>query len=127
MTRFAPTLKQATAAHAKIQHGPIARGGNGQQHPVHGDRRDGAPINVGEFERHASMIGGTALAIFGLLNRSLAGLALAAIGGALVWRGHTGHCDMYEQLGYSSASKDGGQACQTGATQSQQRPPAEEL
>jgi uncharacterized membrane protein len=122
MTHYSPTLKQATAAHAKIQH----RTGRAEDASrSHGQR--GIEINVGEFERHASMIGGTALAIFGLLNRSLSGLALAALGGALIYRGHTGHCDMYQQLGYSSATNDGERACQASAAQSQQRPPAEEL
>lgn len=60
-------------------------------------------INVGEFERQISMIGGTLLAGYGLLRGRLSGLALAAIGGALIWRGHTGHCEMYHMLGHSSA------------------------
>jgi len=63
-------------------------------------------INVGEFERQMSMIGGTVLAAYGLLRGSFSGLALAAIGGALIWRGHTGHCEMYHMLGHSSASAE---------------------
>jgi len=53
-----------------------------------------------------SMIGGTVLAAYGLLRGSFSGLALAAIGGALIWRGHTGHCEMYHMLGHSSASPE---------------------
>ena len=60
-------------------------------------------INVGDFERQVSMWGGTVLAAYGLLRGSMPGLALAAIGGALIWRGHTGHCEMYHMLGHSSA------------------------
>ena len=63
-------------------------------------------INVGEFERQISMIGGTVLAGYGLLRGRFTGLALAAIGGALIWRGHTGHCEMYHMLGHSSAGAD---------------------
>ena len=58
------------------------------------------------------MIGGTALAVYGLLRPSLSGLALAAIGGALIWRGHTGHCDVYQKLGYSSAENATGEGAQ---------------
>jgi hypothetical protein len=62
-------------------------------------------INVGETERQLSMIGGTVLAAYGLLRGSMSGLALAAIGGALIWRGHTGHCEFYHMLGHSSADQ----------------------
>jgi len=60
-------------------------------------------VNVGEFERQISMIGGAVLAGYGLLRGSWSGLGLAAIGGALIWRGHTGHCEVYHRLGHSSA------------------------
>jgi len=74
-----------------------------------GDRHSASDhINVGEFERQVSMWGGTVLAGYGLLRRSLSGLALAAIGGALIWRGHTGHCQVYEALGHSSADETAG-------------------
>jgi uncharacterized membrane protein len=68
-----------------------------------GQSRQGHPINVGDTERQLSMIGGTVLAVYGLARGSLSGLTLAAIGGALIWRGHTGHCEMYHMLGHSSA------------------------
>jgi uncharacterized membrane protein len=60
-------------------------------------------VNVGEAERQASMVGGTILAVCGLLKGSMSGLALAAIGGALIYRGHTGHCQLYQALGHSTA------------------------
>jgi len=60
-------------------------------------------INVGDFERQVSMWGGTVLAVYGLLRGSFSGLTLAAIGGALIWRGHTGHCEMYHMLGHNTA------------------------
>jgi len=64
-----------------------------------------ASINIGEAERQASMIGGTVLAVCGLLRGSLSGIALAAIGGALIYRGHTGHCQFYAALNHSSADE----------------------
>jgi uncharacterized membrane protein len=60
-------------------------------------------INVGHSERQLSMLGGGVLAAYGLMKGSLTGLALAAIGGGLLWRGYTGHCQMYEALGHSTA------------------------
>ena len=61
--------------------------------------------NIGEAERQASMVGGTILAVCGLLKGSMSGLALAAIGGALIYRGHTGHCQLYQALGHSTAEE----------------------
>jgi hypothetical protein len=82
------------AKEAQHQHGGNAqRGAGSQQHLV----------NVGDFERQMSMIAGTALTVYGLFRGSFSGLALAAIGGALIWRGHTGHCEVYHMLGHSSA------------------------
>ncbi len=60
--------------------------------------------NVSEPERWISVILGTAVAAYGLKMRSVPGLVLGAVGGALVWRGATGHCMVYESLGLSTAS-----------------------
>lgn len=60
-------------------------------------------VNLGEMERQASMWGGTLLAACGLLKGRASGLALALLGAALIYRGHTGHCHLYEALGYSTA------------------------
>ena len=60
--------------------------------------------NVGNPERWASVVAGTALAAFGLTRRSIGGIALAGIGGALVFRGATGRCPIYSALGISSAT-----------------------
>jgi uncharacterized membrane protein len=61
-------------------------------------------INVGGGERLASVLGGGALAIYGLSRRAPAGLLLSAVGAALVYRGMTGHCQMYETLGMTSVN-----------------------
>jgi uncharacterized membrane protein len=59
--------------------------------------------NVGMLERWASALGGAALVTAGLKMRSLGGLAMAAVGGALVFRATTGHCELYHQLGIDTA------------------------
>jgi uncharacterized membrane protein len=61
--------------------------------------------NVSNPERWLSVVAGTALAAFGLKRRSLAGLAMAGIGGGLVWRGASGHCAIYKSLGLSTSSE----------------------
>src|SRR5207244_7111446 len=64
--------------------------------------QDGSLRNVNETERWISAIGGVALSAYGLSRRSWPGLVLAAIGGALVYRGALGHCSVYEALGVST-------------------------
>lgn len=60
-------------------------------------------VNVGPTERQASMIGGAALAISGLSSIAkrhyLPGLAMVAAGGMFLYRGKTGHCELYQALG----------------------------
>jgi len=73
------------------------------QHSGNGHQAGHKQINVGQAERQISMVGGTVLAVYGLLRGGISGLGLAAIGGALVWRGHTGHCEVYHMLRHSSA------------------------
>jgi len=55
-------------------------------------------VNVGQTERIVSTIAGGALLVFGL-SRSLPGIVIAAVGGALAYRGVTGHSRLYERLG----------------------------
>lgn len=64
-------------------------------------------INVGETERYASVIGGSALALYGLSRKSLGGLVLGLLGGALLYRGATGHCNTYGALGINTAHGGG--------------------
>src|SRR5688500_13699036 len=65
--------------------------------------------NVSEPERWASVIFGGALAAYGLKMRTLPGMVVAALGGALVHRGATGHCMVYESMGLSTAEEQGDQ------------------
>ena len=65
--------------------------------------------NIAEPERWISVIAGGALAAYGLRMRSLPGIVVAALGGALVHRGATGHCLVYESLGVTTAEEQGDQ------------------
>jgi uncharacterized membrane protein len=65
-------------------------------------------MNVGSVERWASLVGGGLLGVYGLTRGSLGGLALAALGGALAYRGWTGHCPAYSALGISTADRPEG-------------------
>lgn len=59
-------------------------------------------MNVPNAERIGSTAAGTGLLLYGLSRRSLPGLLIAALGGALIKRGVTGHCEMYAALGVNS-------------------------
>jgi Protein of unknown function (DUF2892) len=63
--------------------------------------------NVGKIERWASMIGGGALLAYALKNYPLSkGSAALALGGAaLLFRGATGHCHVYEALGVNTSDR----------------------
>jgi len=61
-------------------------------------------VNVGEDERTVSVAAGAILALLGLSRRSLPGLLVAGVGGALVYRGVTGRCHTYSALGINTAA-----------------------
>ena len=63
-------------------------------------------VNVGQVERWASAVGGGALAIYGVTRGSLGGIALALVGAALVQRGVTGHCNLYDAINFNSAGDE---------------------
>ncbi len=58
--------------------------------------------NVSNPERWISIVAGTAMAAYGLARRRVSGWTLAGLGGALVYRGATGHCAVYNALGVST-------------------------
>ncbi|MGH7277146.1 MAG: SRPBCC family protein [Candidatus Rokuibacteriota bacterium] len=64
-------------------------------------------VNVGLTERWGSVLGGAALALYGITRGTWAGLGLAVLGGTLVYRGTTGHCDMYAALGIDRSGAPG--------------------
>jgi uncharacterized membrane protein len=59
--------------------------------------------NVGEAERLVSGVAGGALVAYGLKAGGLMGAALSLLGGGLLYRGATGHCQMYDAAGISTA------------------------
>lgn len=70
--------------------------------------------NVSDRERLASGAAGAALAFIGLGRRDLPGLLMAAVGGALVYRGASGHCQVYESMGIDTAHEAGGYRSSSG-------------
>jgi uncharacterized membrane protein len=66
---------------------------------------DESHANVGSTERTVSTAVGALLALGGLSRRSAGGLALAAIGGGLIYRGVSGHCPVYQAAGINTADE----------------------
>jgi uncharacterized membrane protein len=64
-------------------------------------------INVSDWERLASVVGGSWLMYTGLRQADWSGLALAALGGGLATRGITGHCSAYSALDINGAPHHG--------------------
>jgi uncharacterized membrane protein len=62
-----------------------------------------APQNISEVERWGSVGVGALLVLAGLSRGRGTGLLLGLAGGALVYRGVTGHCHCYEALGINTA------------------------
>lgn len=56
-------------------------------------------VNVGKAERTGSLLAGTALAVYGISQRSLGGSLLAILGGLFIYRGLSGRCELYRQFG----------------------------
>ena len=64
-------------------------------------------INMGRTERWLSMVAGGALAAYALKRRLVPGGTAALAGAALLYRGATGHCDLYQALGVNRADRRG--------------------
>ena len=65
---------------------------------------DARGVNLSDGERWLSVLGGTVLGLYGLGRIRLGGLVLAALGGALVYRGVTGRGRVHGRLGVNRAS-----------------------
>jgi uncharacterized membrane protein len=86
------------------EHNVMATTQDYSSQPAGSDRarwpRLGSPaINMSETERTLSIVGGAALALYGLSRMPKGSLILLAGGLYAVYRGVKGHCDVYEQLG----------------------------
>lgn len=79
----------------------------GQQHPSAKPAKGGGfSINVGKSERVVSTVTGGLLAAYGLRRRTPGNLLLAGLGGAMLYRGLSGHCPAYKGLGVSTAEHE---------------------
>jgi uncharacterized membrane protein len=67
------------------------------------ERRARSDQNLSDFERWASLAAGAGLTIYGLSRRKSSGWLYAGLGGLLLRRGATAHCDVYEALGLNTA------------------------
>jgi len=88
-------MSQATAIGRRVSRGQARPGGASQG------------VNVNEWERLASVAAGGLLAFTGLSRGNSMGLLTAALGGALMYRGLSGHCHMYGAMGLSTAEEYG--------------------
>lgn len=70
-----------------------------------GEQASKPPVNVGDTERAISVAAGAIAVLMGLSRRSVPGLVCAGVGGAMIYRGVTGHCHAYSALGVDT-SKD---------------------
>jgi|GEM_PF-2338446 len=59
-------------------------------------------INVGDTERTMSVLAGAFVLLHGLSKLSLSTIVTAVTGGALIYRGLTGHCSVYQALDSST-------------------------
>lgn len=95
------------------------------------DVRAGIDNNVQTAERIGSVAAGVGLVAYGVSRRSLTGLLLAVFGGALIRRGATGHCGVYQKLGINSkglnteAGVPDGKGIKVVKTVTVDRPPSE--
>ena len=64
--------------------------------------------NVGTIERWISVLTGGALALYGLSRRSVIGGLVMSLGATLAYRGITGHCPVYGQLGIDTTAQTAG-------------------
>jgi uncharacterized membrane protein len=65
------------------------------------------PINVGDGERFISAAGGGALSLYGLKRGGFTGLLMTIAGGALIYRGATGHSHLYKALSVNTSKRKG--------------------
>ena len=61
--------------------------------------------NVGKLERVGSAVGGAALILRAIAHPSTARVIAAIGGAALLQRGLTGHCALYQRLGFDTADE----------------------
>jgi uncharacterized membrane protein len=73
--------------------------------PADSARKGDRQVNVGHLERWFSLLGGGLLALY-TVRRSLGTVVLLGGAGALLYRGWTGHCGLYQAMGLSTVAQD---------------------
>jgi len=73
--------------------------------PADNARRADRPANVGDLERWLSLLGGGLLALTSV-RRSLGTVLLLGGAGALLYRGLTGYCALYQAMGLSTVAPE---------------------
>lgn len=76
-----------------------------ERQDINQNQQSQTEVNVGSNERAVSLAAGAALSLLGLSRRSLPGLLVAGVGGAMIYRGATGHCHAYEAMGLNTADE----------------------
>ena len=71
------------------------------------DARARSNRNLSEVERWASIAAGAGLTIYGLSRLKRNGWLFAGLGGLLLRRGVTAHCDVYEAVGVNTSADPG--------------------
>src|SRR3954451_9576874 len=64
-----------------------------------------SPRNISDVEKWVSIAAGTGLALYGLSRLKRNGWLFAGLGGMLLRRGVTEHCDLYEAFGRNTAAR----------------------
>lgn len=59
--------------------------------------------NIAPWERKASVVLGGILGLTGIMLRSRAGILVSLLGGALIYRGQSGKCELYRAVGINTA------------------------
>jgi len=85
------------------ERGGDSGGFSGQPFHWQEDRDINSQVNIGRVERWISLVAGAALTAYAIKRRTPASGAAAISGAALMYRGATGHCDLYERLGINRA------------------------
>jgi len=67
------------------------------------DRIARSSRNISDIEKWVSIAAGTGLAVYGLSRLKRNGWLFAGLGGLLLRRGVTAHCDVYEAIGLNPA------------------------
>ena len=79
----------------------MPRSGSDQEPCCH----SGEVVNLGDTERVVSTVVGAAAVLYGLSRLSLSSIVALVAGGALLYRGMTGHCSLYEALDVSTVDE----------------------